>query len=184
MKMNVGTRIIFSVYVAAVIILCAFVLGTLFGLIPLPHITGIVQTISLGSFWYKFLYAAILIAMIAIGAMLLFFGIRKADPKTAKIAMFENGSVVMTVSAIEELVERYMREVKSIKGLKTKVISYDDYIDINVEISVLPGTDIPELTKELQFGLVVAIQKQTGITVKQTKIVVISLNDQIKSKPA
>ncbi len=181
MKMGTGTRALFTVFLVAVIALCVFVLGTLFGLVPVTYIDGIARTVSVGGFWYKFLYAAILIVVVVVGFMLMFFGVRKKAPKTAKIAVFESGSIVITVKAIEELVEKYVREVKSIKGLHSNVVSYNDYIDINVEIAVQPGSDIPELTKDLQFGLAEAIQKQTGITVKQTKISVMTIDDRTKA---
>ena len=182
MKMKVGTRILFSVFLAVIILVCICFLFAITGVAGAQDLTNIVATMTAGSFWYKFLYGAIMIVVIVICFILMFFGIKQETPKTAKIAAFESGSILITVKAIEELVERYVRETKEVKELQSKVVSYSDYIDISVEIAVAPDGDIPEITKNLQTGLAAEIEQHTGITVKQTKIQVMSIDDRHKNK--
>ncbi len=177
MKMKTGTRIVFTVYLFAVIALCVFLLGILAGIFRPDSLSDFIYTMQNGMIWYKVLYAVIGIVVIIVSFMLMFFGTGKVTPKTAKVAVFDSGSILITVKAIEELVERFVHEKKEIKGLKTNVISYDDAIDINIDVSVLPDVDIPEVTKDLQAGLADYIQKHTGITVKQTKIMVTGLKE-------
>ncbi|MEG2957245.1 MAG: alkaline shock response membrane anchor protein AmaP [Christensenellaceae bacterium] len=177
MKMKTSTRVIFTVYLVAVIALCVFVLGIIFKFVSADHIANFIYTINNGAIGFKILYIAISIVVIAISCILMFFGIKKDSPKTAKIAVFESGSIVITIKAIEEMVERYVRENKNVKGLRTVVVSYDSYVEIDIEVSVLPEVDIPEITKELQAGLIAYIQTHTGIDVKQTKISIMGLND-------
>ncbi|MEA4853593.1 MAG: alkaline shock response membrane anchor protein AmaP [Christensenella sp.] len=177
MKMKTGTRVVFTIYLIAVIALCLFILGTIAGVIGPQNLTNFAHTAINGSIWFKILYAVIAIIVVIISFILMFFGTGKTTPKTAKVAVFESGSILITIKAIEEIVERYVREKKEVKGLKTTVVSYNDTIDINLDISVLPDADIPQITKELQAGLVDYVQKSTGITVKQTKIMVTGLKE-------
>ncbi len=180
MKMKVGTRVVFTIYILVMVLFCLFLLATLFGLVNTAYLTDTTNTISNGTFWFKFLYAAIFIVLVVVGIALLFFGMKKENPKTAKIAEFENGSIVITVKAIEELVEKYVRDFEDIKGMHIAVISNTDTIDINLEVAVKPDTDIPALTKSLQSGLIESIQGHTGITVRKNKITVMGLDDKIK----
>lgn len=178
MKMKVGTRVVLTIYLIAVIALCGFILATIGGLIPGSDLSNFTNTVINGSIWFKILYAVIAVVVIIVSFMLMFFGAGKAPaPKTAKVASFESGSILITVKAIEELVERYVHENKSVKGLHTNVISHEDTLDIAIDICVLPDVDIPAMTKELQSGLAAYIQEHTGITVNETKIMVTGLKE-------
>ena len=178
MKMKVGTRVVLTIYLIAVIILCGFILATLGGLIPGSNLSDFTDTVLNGPLGYKILYAVIAVVVIIISFMLMFFGVGKAPaPKTARVASFESGNILITVKAIEELVERYVHENKNVKGLKTTVVSHEDSLDIAIDICVLPDVDIPAVTKELQSGLASYIQQHTGITVNETKIMVTGLKE-------
>jgi uncharacterized alkaline shock family protein YloU len=183
MKMKAGTRVIMTLYIVFVIILSLFVLMVLAGAYDSSMLIGVANTIASGSFWYKLGYGAIAVVLIIAGVMLLFFGIKKETPKTAKIAAFENGSIVIAVKAIEELVQRFLREASDVKETHSSVTSYSDYINIDVEISVRPGISVPDVTKALQDGLKEDIEKHTGITVKETKIVVASIYESASKLP-
>lgn len=178
MKMKMGTRVVLTVYLIAVIALCGFILATLAGLVPVSALSDFTNTVGGGSIWFKILYAVIAIVVILVSFLLMFFGMGKAPmPKTADIATFESGSIRITLKAIEELVERFVHENKNIRGLKTAVITHDNFLDINIDISVLPDANIPEVTKELQSGVAAYIQEHTGITVKQIQIMVTGLKE-------
>ncbi|MEG2360902.1 MAG: alkaline shock response membrane anchor protein AmaP [Christensenella sp.] len=178
MKMKVGTRVVLTVYLIAVIALCGFMLATIGGFLPGSNLKDFTNTAIGGAIFYKILYAVIAIVMIIISFMLMFFGTGKAAaPKTAKVATFESGSVLITIKAIEELVERHVHENKNVKGLKTCVFSRGESIDISLEICVLPDVDIPAVTKELQTGLNAYIQEHTGILVNESKIMVTGLKE-------
>lgn len=178
MKMKVGTRVLLTVYLIVVITLCGFILATIAGFISGNNILDFARTLVDGSVLFKILYAVIAIVLIIVSFMLMFFGLGKAPvARTAQVAVFESGHVVITIKAIEELVERYVHQNKSIKGLRTNVVSHEDSLDINLEVSVLPDINIPEVTKELQSGLVGYIQDNTGIMVKEIKITVTGLKE-------
>ncbi|MGI6152409.1 MAG: alkaline shock response membrane anchor protein AmaP [Christensenellaceae bacterium] len=180
MKMKVGTRILLTVFLIVIILLCLFLIGTMAGFFHSSYLEGAVSTMLHGAMGYQAIYITVFIVIIVLCLALMFFGTGKQTPKTANIAIFESGSIVITVRAIEELVEKYVRETRDVKGLKSNVLSYTDYININLEVSVLPDIDIPALTKNLQDGLRENIQTLTGITVKNIKIMVMEIDDAHK----
>ena len=124
MRMKAGTRFVFTIYILIFALLCLFLLGTMFGLINVSFLENTVYTLTAGSFWFKFLYAAIIIVLFIVGISLLFFGIKKSEPKTAIVSQFEHGSIYITVKAIEELVVKYVHGFDDIKGIEIKVTSH------------------------------------------------------------
>ncbi len=181
MKMKVSTRIIFTIYLLCVIGLSLFVLATVFGILPSGFLLQAATTIVQGSFWFKVLYTAIFGAALVVGVCLLFFGVRKEEPKTAVLATVESGKISIAISALEELAAKFIRQTESIKGVGIKITSLVDSIEIDVKISVLPEVSIPEVTQTLQAGLIAYMEEYSGIKVKVTRIVVTSIDETIKS---
>lgn len=182
MKMKVGTRVVFTIFVIIMVIACLFLLGVTFGLINTAMLNGIVQSFVGTDMAIKALYAAIFIVLAVVGICLLFFGVKKAMPSVAKIADFEIGTVTITVRAIEELVEKYVRDFRDVKGLNIRVESFVEAVEIYLQIAVKPETDIPDLTKKLQDGLTDNVQKTTGIKVRKNSIIVMNIDDHLATR--
>lgn len=182
MKMKVGTRVLFTIFLLVIIIGLIFLLASMFGLIDQSMIDNIGQTMLSGGVGYKILYAVIAIVLIIVALVLMFFGTGKVQPKTARVAVFENGSILITVHAIEELVQKYVREFHDVNGLVTRVASFDSYIEIYIEISTMPESNIPDLTRTLKEGLTENIQQHTGITVNKTNVKVMEIDDKMKTR--
>lgn len=175
MKMKAGTRVLFTIFLIIIIAACLFVIATLFGLVDTSYISDVAYTMTSDAMGLKILYAAIAVVLIIIALILMFFGIRKGQPKTVCVASTENGNVVITVKALEELVDRYLGHMKHLKEVRQKVISYNEYIVSDVQIEVEYGVEIPPLTKELQDGLKEELEKLTGITVQQVRVSVMNI---------
>lgn len=170
--MSVTKRIVLSVYLAVVILLCLVLLFSIFGVIGQDYVTHAVATMMNGSTGYQVLYAAIAIALVVVGVCLIFLDFRPRSPKSVKIAAVENGSIMITVRAIEELVGRYLKQQENIKELHAKVQSFEEYVEIQVDISIFPGVNIPEVTRGIHEGLKQSVESQTGIEVRDVKILV------------
>ncbi|MEI6101063.1 MAG: alkaline shock response membrane anchor protein AmaP [Eubacteriales bacterium] len=181
MKMKVSTRIIFSIYLLLVIGLCLYFLATMFGLLAQDGLLQVVTTIVDGSIWFKVLYTAIFGVVLVAGICLLFFGIRKEEPKTAVVASVESGKISIAISALEELAAKFIKQTESIKGVAIKIHSLVDSVDVDVKISVLPEVSIPEVTQNLQSGLIAYMEAYSGIKVRAARIMVASIDETIKS---
>lgn len=180
MRMKVSTRIIFTIYLLVVVALCLFVLGIIFGLLPAVSLSQVTDTVMNGGIWFKALYVCIFGVMLVAGVCLMFFGIRKEQPKTAVIASFESGKISIAISALEELAAKFVKQTGAIKGVGIKVVPVGDGVEINVKISILPDVSIPQITQDLQAGLINYIETYSGIKVAQAKVMVTSIDEAIK----
>ena len=180
MKMKVSTRVIFSIYLVAVIALCLFVLAVIFGFIPAASLSQVTDTIVNGGFWYKVLYVCMFGVVVIVGVSLLFFGIKKQTPKSAVIASFESGNISIAVSALEELAAKFIKQTGAVKGMGIVITPVSEGVEINVKISVLPDVSIPQITQDLQDGLINYIETYSGIKVMHAKVMVASIDETIK----
>jgi len=178
--MKVSTRIIFTIYLLAVVALCLFVLGTIFGLLPSGPLSQVTDTLLNGGIWFKVLYSCIFGAVLVVGVCLMFFGIKKEQPKTAVIASFETGIISIAISALEELAAKFVKQTGAIKGVGVRVVPVGDGVEIISKISILPDVSIPKITQDLQAGLINYIETYSGIRVAQAKVTVTSIDETIK----
>lgn len=184
MRMSVGMRVLFTIFLVVIICALVFVLLAMFGFIGSSLLESVFATALHGGFWYKFAYAAICVVMIVIAFILMFFGSHKRPPAVARIAEFNGGTIVITTKAIEELIQREITNTPEIKAAHTHVTSFGDYIDIKTNLSLLPGENIPDITKTLQNKLQDDIQKQTGIQIRDMKITVTDVADSMSNQKA
>lgn len=181
MKMKVSTRIILTIYLICVSGLCVFVLANIFGLLAPYGLTQVVSTIIEGSFWFKVLYVVIFGAVLVVGICLIFFGVRKEEPKTAVLATLDSGKISIAISALEELAAKFIKQTESIKGVGIRIHSLVDAVEVDVKISVLPEVSIPEVTQALQSGLISYMETYSGIKVNAARITVTAIDETIKS---
>jgi len=174
--MSMGKKVLLTVYLVVITALCVVLLCAIFGAVDQQHITNSIATMFEGSIGYRILYAAIAIILIIVGVFLIFFDFGKKNLKAVKIASVENGSIMITVKAIEELVSKYLKKETSIKEIRSSVSTFDEYVEINVDLSIHAGVNIPETTMSLHEGLRQSIESQTGIAVKDVKILVQSIS--------
>ncbi len=176
MKMNIKGRVVFTVYLCAVIVLGIFLLSILFGAISPNYVMDWFQTMN-QAVWIKVIVVIVALAVIVLSGYLILNIFQKDRTNTAKIATFESGSIVITLKAIEDIIERNLREIEEIKGISITTTSFEDYVQIDLEVSMAPGTNIPEVSKKIQTELPTYVQQQTGIVVKETNVKVSTIGD-------
>ena len=162
MKMGVGTRIVFTVFMLVVLCLLLLVAATAFDLFDEASVEATVNYFAYGSLRYLWAACAVILAVIAVA--LIFFGIRKKEADSVILTAGEGGSVVITLEAMEEVTRRYLSEVK---GIDTKKIGIKTIgpgcIRVNLALSVQKDIVIPEVTQGITEGLKYYVEKFTGI---------------------
>lgn len=181
MRMSTGMRVLLTIYLILIICCFLFILATMFRLVPSTSLEAVVATALRGGVWYKFAYAAICVVMIVISFILMFFGIRKGQhhESTITIAQLGGGDIVITTKAVEELVQREVSSASGVRGAHTRIVSYGDYVDVFVHLSVAPGQDIPEMTKELQAKVTDDLLTQAGVKLRDLKLTVTDVAESI-----
>ena len=173
MKMSVGTRIVFTLFILVILALCAGVFLTTLGLIDYAIVEPVVNAFTdpVG----KFVCAAVAIVLFVVGVCLLFFGIKKSAPAQVTLVADANGSVNLTVQALEELALRCLTEVNGIIVQKIVIIpaTAAANIKIRVEFSVKPGVEMPGLSESIKKKLSEYVKKYSGVTVDAIDINVV-----------
>jgi uncharacterized alkaline shock family protein YloU len=174
------TRIIFSVYLLVVIAACLYVLATLVGLLPTENLNRIATSVTGENAWIRILTFIILLVFVAVGFSLLFFGIKKEKQKAALIASYDSGTISIAVNALEDLAKRFVKQTGSVKGEAIKVLTLGEEVEVDLKIKILPEVNMPQITQELQSGLIQYIETYSGIKVARAKVMIASIDESIK----
>ena len=178
--MKVSTRIVFSIYLLVVIAACLYVLAALVGLLPQEQLTQIATSLSGGNAWLRILAFVILAVIVVVSFSLLFFGIRKEKQKAALIASYDSGTISIAVSALEDLAKKFVKQTGSVKGEAIKVLTLGEEVEVDLKIKILPEVNMPQITQELQSGLIQYIETYSGIKVARAKVMIASIDESIK----
>ena len=165
MKMGVGTRIIFTLFILVILALCAGVFLTTLGLIDYAAVEPIVNAFTdpVG----KYACAGVAAVLFVVGVCLLFFGIKKSAPAHVELVSDANGSVCLTLQAIEELALRCLTEITGITVQKIVIIpaAAAANVKIRVEFCVKSGVEMPGLSENIKKKLSEYVKKYSGVTV-------------------
>ena len=82
-----------------------------------------------------------------------------------KTVSFQNpdGEVTVSLSAIEEYVKKIAKSINGIKDVKSDVNIKKKGININTEVSILSGVNIPEVTERIQMEVKNRVQSMLGV---------------------
>ncbi len=169
MKMGVGTRIIFTLFLLVILTACVFTALSAFNIIDDYAFTRII-----GSFDEYRLYWGIAAAVLfVVGFPLIFFGSpkkkRRADGIYQKTS--ETGGVYLTVPALTDLCARYLSSITEISVSRIGVMPQEDKtLKIDCDISMKPETDIPLMTEKIDREMREYIERYSGVNVSAVNI--------------
>jgi uncharacterized alkaline shock family protein YloU len=129
--------------------------------------------------------------LLAIGAgfllvalFLLSFGLK--SPKKVGNAVLkgsEYGEVLISITAVENMVLRVIQQTQGIKDVSRHVSFTPDGLVVKIHIKVMPDVSIPGMVTELQSKTKEYLEEITGVTVHEVKVVVDNIIlDQAASK--
>jgi uncharacterized alkaline shock family protein YloU len=169
-----------TIYILFVLFITGVTLACAWGFIVIDH----------PSYWLKLLYgdalviwivSAIGVVLAIISIMLMFSGIRR-KPKAAKVRMTEGGSISITVNALEDMVMRFIATNEQVKSVRAIVSVRDSKINARARLSVMEGTNIPEVLTSLQTGLKAHIEVLAGIEVNKIMLLVEKTTQIVKAR--
>lgn len=105
----------------------------------------------------------------------MFFAIRtpkQEQPKNTLVQQTEIGGTFVALSAIDSMVQKHIRANSRVRDCVTAVRPVQDGVVISARLSVLPDTQIVELTTGLQKSLKEYIESLCGIHVSEVGILV------------
>lgn len=171
MRIRIFLRILLTFYILVFIFISGIVLACTWGLINQIH----------PLYWVNLLYnntvvkivtSAICTVILLMSLKFMFTGARERKIKTKILRESEAGTIRLSVLALQDMVNRYVTEIGDIRNYKTKIVTTEKGINIELSLAVLPGTNIPELTASLQTGIKDNIETLSGIGVGNINILV------------
>ena len=164
MKMGVGTRIVYSLFMILIIAVCLLVILAALGVFPAQAVEALIGGfINTG---YKYVWVAVAAVLVIVAVPLLFFGSKKAAvPTSVLLSESVDGSVSVTIGALKELASRYLNEVYGIitQNIEIRPLS-DRQVRVNLYLSTKPDVEVPEITKTVTDGIKEYIEKYSGIS--------------------
>ncbi len=130
-------------------------------------------------------------ALIAIGAGLLLialiflaFGLRSSKKVgSAVLRGSEYGEVLISITAVENMVLRVVQQTQGIKDVSRNVVFTPDGLIVKINIRVMPDVALPGLVSDLQARTKEYLEEITGVTVHEVKVFVDNvIMDQAVSK--
>lgn len=122
------------------------------------------QTVILATAAVLFLIAVILISL----------GLRTGGrkPGNALLKGSEFGEVLISITAVENMVLRVIQQTQGIKDVSRQVTYTPDGLVVNVKIRVMPDISLPGLVNDLQNRIKEYLEDITGVTVHEVKVLV------------
>lgn len=177
--MNTFARIILVFLSLLLIGASLFLLAANYDLIP-----GIAMSSWMPGWANETIVLAAVGVLLLLALILLILGLKpKKKAANAVVKGSEFGEVMISITAVENMVLRVVQQTRGIKDISRKVVFTPDGLIVRIVINVMPDIALPELITELQSRTKEYLEEITGITVHEVKVLVENVNmDQAASK--
>ncbi len=125
------------------------------------------------------------LVLFIVSVRLMFAGSKKKEvlPTSTLVQATELGAAFITISAIDSMVQKHCRANNRIRNVISNVRPVrDGGVTISVRLALMPDTDIPVLTAELQKSLKEYVEKNSGINVREVGILVEDTSSNPRSR--
>jgi len=154
MKMSVGTRIIFSLFVLLMAAVCIFICLTSLGVLAEDDLLAMVGGITADN-GLQYAWAAGTLVLAVVGLILLFFGIgKKKTPSQVMLVCGEGCQVLVSTEALRELAMRCLATNQELTVQKLQVLPGEERTaKLHMEAAVKAETVIPDVTAQVSQKL-------------------------------
>lgn len=183
-KISILDRVLLTIYILFWVVCSIYALACSLGFISSDMVINSV-TLWLVNPLYRILLAVIATVVIALSIKLLLIGTSPSVSSSVStiIKTSEKGTINISLSAINDMAKRSVETETSIRTIDTDAVVENDLLNINVKLTVVSGTGIPELTERIQDEIKNYVESLTGLTVNSVNIVVLdTTGKQSKSR--
>ncbi|MEL7608512.1 MAG: alkaline shock response membrane anchor protein AmaP [Bacillota bacterium] len=176
MKPKLIDRFLLLIILLLVLVLALLCLAFAAGLIPQALIVGFVG-ILYGNPVNAMIACGIGLVLAILALRLMFAGHKRAPapmPQSVLIKSTENGTVYISLAAIDTMVQKHCRAQNRIRECESMICPTKDGVAIRLKLSTMPDTNLPEMTASLQETLKEYIQSLSGISVVDIPILISS----------
>ncbi len=98
--------------------------------------------------------------------------------KQAVVQDGELGDVRVSLPAIESLAEKVVSTIKGVRDVRAKVVSAPQGINMHMNITVSPDSNVPALSKDIQQQVRDSVLNVAGIAVHEVRVAVESFTSR------
>ncbi|MBP2653004.1 MAG: hypothetical protein H6Q73_573 [Firmicutes bacterium] len=178
--MGIFDRIILTIYtiMLALLSLGVIVISLPLRLIPLELIGT--SILSVYGHWEASLAGAV---FFLVSIRLLLAGIRSRRNENNTIVHHnELGDVHISITAVENLVEKVARHVRGVRDVKVSAKHTTNGLRVNLKATVSPDTHIPTITAEMQQKIFDNIKNTIGVELADMRVIVENISNDFKAK--
>lgn len=120
--------------------------------------------------------------LVAVALVLLVWSIRmlclafrhepKVDKSSVSVQHTENGSVRISVQAMDMLVKQAIGNTEGVADIKTRIVNHEDSITVKIDMTLESDVHIPNVTMLMQRSIKNFIEEFSGIAVREVTILV------------
>ncbi len=157
---------VFNVFAYIFAILASLTFGSLLMIVAL-HILSLdnailrVQEIY-QSPWRSFQTGLVGLVFIMVGLAFSKFLVKTGSPSEALILQTELGPLVVSVTAIEDVVKKILKRFHLVKDWKVKTLIRGKSVEVRLRLVLWSGGRVPELLAEIQSEISARVKKLTG----------------------
>jgi len=175
--MGIIDRIILSIYTFLLAFLSIVVILLSLRLIPL-EVAGTSLTYVYGQ-WEASLVGAI---FFLVSIRLLLAGLRSRKVKDTIVHHNDIGDVHISLTAVENLVEKVARHIRGVRGIKVKVSLVEQEITVKLNAVVSPESHVPTVASDIQSRVHEYIKNTVGIELADVQVNVEKISNDFKTK--
>ncbi|MGI6169881.1 MAG: alkaline shock response membrane anchor protein AmaP [Christensenellales bacterium] len=94
----------------------------------------------------------------------------------------EHGSVRISLFTLDSLAQKHIRSSSFVRDVKVQVVLLKDQIKIRAKLSLMPETDIPRITAQLQASTKEYVEKYSGVHVQEIQFFVEDTSLNLKAR--
>ena len=184
MKIKVFDRVLAAIL--ALVLIAIGVIGILMAanVINLETVTFCAN--ALYHFWQVQVIVIAVCAVVIILALRILLMHQKREPEEKSILLrtTSNGTIRISLFTIDSLAQKHTRSISYVRDVKSKVTVVENGVKISLNLSLMPETNIPELTTSLQSTVKEYVETYSGVFVQEVTVFVddTSLNLSSRTK--
>lgn len=175
--MGIIDRIILSIYTFFLAFLSVSVILLALRLIPL-ELAWTSLTYVYGQ-WEASLVGAV---FFLISIRLLLAGLRSRKVKNTIVHHNTMGDVHISLTAVENLVEKVARNVRGVRGAKVDVTMTQESIIVRMKVKISPESHVPTVAAEIQNRVYEYAKNTVGIELADVEVMVETISNDFKTK--
>jgi uncharacterized alkaline shock family protein YloU len=179
--MRIFMRILLTLYLLFFLAIAGITLCCAWGLISMDYPSWWLDQVYT-NIGVKWLVSFIAVVVIVVSFMLMFSGIRRRKPKAALVRVTEGGAISISISALEEMVTRFIAANESVRTVRAAAWVRDSKLNVQANLSVAEGTNIPETLQSIQTGLKAHVELFSGIEVNKIMLLVEKTTQVVKAR--